>query len=181
MGICSLNITILYESLCPDSVDFFMEQLQPAWSSLAPYTNFTYVPFGKAYSIKNGKRFICQHGANECAGNKMQSCVLHLLRGQPFRQFTFIICQMNGISPVDGSACFKKVNLNEWKVRQCENSDIGNSLQLLAENITHRFNPEFIPTILFNDLYFRSFQNMALMDFKHAACKFFPPGHVACI
>lgn len=22
---------------------------------------------------------------------------------------------------------------------------------------------------------------MALMDFKHAACKFFPPGHVACI
>ncbi|XP_026466749.1 uncharacterized protein LOC113370293 [Ctenocephalides felis] len=121
-----LNITILYESLCPDSVDFFMEQLQPAWSSLAPYTNFTYVPFGKAY-------------------------------------------------------CFKKVNLHEWKVRQCENSDIGNSLQLLAENITHRFNPEFIPTILFNDLYFRSFQNMALMDFKHAACKFFPPGHVACI
>lgn len=44
-----LNIGVYYESLCPDSARFIVEQLQPLKRSpLGKYVDVTLVPFGKA-------------------------------------------------------------------------------------------------------------------------------------
>lgn len=43
-----LNVQILYESLCPDSIKFIKEQLYPVWSELAPYIDIKFIPFGKS-------------------------------------------------------------------------------------------------------------------------------------
>lgn len=47
--IFQLQLAVYYESLCPDSARFIVEQLQPLKRSpLGKYVDVTLVPFGKA-------------------------------------------------------------------------------------------------------------------------------------
>lgn len=43
-----LDVTILYESLCPDSVAFFRDQLRPNYEYFKNFINVNLVPFGKS-------------------------------------------------------------------------------------------------------------------------------------
>ena len=43
-----VNITVYYESLCPDSIEFITGQLYPTYQSLEKYLNVEFVPFGNA-------------------------------------------------------------------------------------------------------------------------------------
>ncbi|EEB20533.1 hypothetical protein Phum_PHUM620270, partial [Pediculus humanus corporis] len=43
-----VNVTVFYESLCPDSIRFIKKQLHPTYSELKDYMNVELVPFGKA-------------------------------------------------------------------------------------------------------------------------------------
>lgn len=48
-GIFQLQLAVYYESLCPDSAQFIVGQLQPLKKSpLGKYVDVTLVPFGKA-------------------------------------------------------------------------------------------------------------------------------------
>ncbi|XP_026476497.1 GILT-like protein 1 [Ctenocephalides felis] len=51
-----LDVTIFYETLCPDSVRFISNQLYPNFEALAPFTNFKFVPFGKAAFAEPGTK-----------------------------------------------------------------------------------------------------------------------------
>lgn len=44
-------MTVYYESLCPDCVDFFKEQFSKNWKPFFDYLNVTLVPYGKASVI----------------------------------------------------------------------------------------------------------------------------------
>lgn len=111
-------MTILYESLCPDSNEFFENQLLPNYNGLKDYIQLTFVPFGKAayvryapiivhtniaysliYNPKMQRRrgvdeFTCQHGPRECYFNMVQSCALHALRDKPDAQMVYTGCMM---------------------------------------------------------------------------------------
>lgn len=43
-----VQITVFYETFCPYSVDFFVEQLEPAVLKLGSYLDLQLVPYGKA-------------------------------------------------------------------------------------------------------------------------------------
>lgn len=43
-----IHIDVLYESLCPDSIEFITKQLYPAWNEIAPYVDIKLIPFGKS-------------------------------------------------------------------------------------------------------------------------------------
>lgn len=45
-------------------------------------------------SINGGESFQCQHGAPECDGNMIQSCVLYALNGLPDAKMEYVACQM---------------------------------------------------------------------------------------
>lgn len=45
--------------------------------------------------LKDGAwNFTCQHGPNECRGNKIQSCGLYFLQKKPSKQIKFAACFM---------------------------------------------------------------------------------------
>merc|ERR1712226_1261963 len=74
----TVKITVFYESLCPDSKRFVTEQLYPAWGKFGQSLRVSLKPFGKAkvWQTESGWNFTCQHGPQECRGNKLQACVL---------------------------------------------------------------------------------------------------------
>ena len=47
-----LDVTLYYESLCPDSRAWVVYQLYPAWEVLKDIFHFTLVPYGKAFVRK---------------------------------------------------------------------------------------------------------------------------------
>merc|ERR1712004_686327 len=52
--------------------------LKPAWEMFGDDLVINFKPFGKANWTENGNTwdFICQHGPDECFGNKVQACIL---------------------------------------------------------------------------------------------------------
>lgn len=75
---------ILYESLCPDSRAFISEQLSPLYQEFKQHLEINLVPFGKSSSQQIGDdyAFECQHGPDECFGNRVQGCILSRIPDQ---------------------------------------------------------------------------------------------------
>ncbi|XP_071449858.1 GILT-like protein 1 [Hetaerina americana] len=171
-----VNVSLYYESLCPDSVRFVINQLQPTWQSMAPYMNIRFIPFGKSASGKYSDGtivFFCQHGPKECSGNKMQSCALSLLSTQD-SQVQFVTCVMSKSDPsLAGPQCAAQVGLNYQDVEQCYQSSQGTNLQLAAEQETNKIRRplRFVPTVVYNDHLDQRKQDDSLDDFKGALCK----------
>ncbi|KAJ8976835.1 hypothetical protein NQ317_011831, partial [Molorchus minor] len=148
-----LNIHILFESLCPDSQAFIKEQLYPYWNDLAPYINLKLVPFWKKY--EGGTKFVCQHGPQECKGNRILSCALKSLPSQK-GQVEYVNCFMETFkrernNPEDfGQVCALQYGLDISQVIRCYNNEEGTIAQLKAQEETTKILPKFIPTILYN-------------------------------
>ncbi|KAK8720600.1 hypothetical protein OTU49_013216, partial [Cherax quadricarinatus] len=91
-----VKIEVYFESLCPDSVHFFTHQLYPTWLDLRDIMDLVFVPFGKARATPTGTgdyEFECQHGPDECYGNKVMSCAQESL---PIHtQMEFFHCMMS--------------------------------------------------------------------------------------
>ncbi|XP_044253897.1 GILT-like protein 1 [Tribolium madens] len=170
-----LHVEVLYESLCPDSLNFITQQLHPVFKELSPYVDLKLTPFGKSASLENGVQFICQHGPQECKGNRIQSCVLNALPDQT-TQVEYVNCFMKTFKKGQkneeefGQACAEAVGLDFNQISQCYTSEIGTKLQLLAEQSTVKITPKFVPTILYNGVFDQQLQEKSLLDFRGVVC-----------
>ena len=74
------ELDIFYETLCPFSREFITDKVQEVLKSpsLRKSVKINFHPFGKGADKSNGTnfKFTCQHGVNECFGNKIQLCGL---------------------------------------------------------------------------------------------------------
>lgn len=43
-----VHVTVFYESLCPDSIRFIKNQLEPNYQNFAQFIDIEFVPFGKS-------------------------------------------------------------------------------------------------------------------------------------
>lgn len=163
-----LDVTILYESLCPDSIRFMGRQLAPAYGNLKQNLNINLVPFGKSRSVNLGSEFFCQHGPAECAGNRLQSCVLNQQSTQDQR-VRFAICQMLAKDKQNVEDCTDLVGLSS-DVDDCVNTNVGTQLQLLAEQVTNQYSPTFVPTIIYDGVFNQQLQDASLYDFRGTVC-----------
>ncbi|KHJ85776.1 gamma interferon inducible lysosomal thiol reductase [Oesophagostomum dentatum] len=76
-----INMTILGEALCIDTMNFFEDQLYPViFKHFNNFLNIDYVPYGNV-KIVNGS-MVCQHGFMECFINRYQSCMIDVLEKQ---------------------------------------------------------------------------------------------------
>ncbi len=71
-----VKLGVYLESLCPDSRRFINKQLTPTFKILSEIFDIDFVPFGNSeYTYNTTTKevlFKCQHGFQECYGNKIQ-------------------------------------------------------------------------------------------------------------
>merc|ERR1712212_1201741 len=141
------ELTVYYEALCGDSINFVTTQLTPAWEM-----------FGKANWTENGDSwdFVCQHGPDECLGNKAQACIL---AHEPYEASTavpLIDCLMRTHARPDPAVgpCLAELGLDvpPEAIMDCANGDQGSKLLHALGVETHSLDPAlyFVPWILFN-------------------------------
>ncbi|XP_023027090.1 gamma-interferon-inducible lysosomal thiol reductase-like protein [Leptinotarsa decemlineata] len=175
-ALSSVKISVYYECLCPDSVDFIKNQLYPVYKDIGKPMNIDLIPFGFASVTNNSGKldFTCQHGPQECHGNKYHSCAVALFSKEASAEF--VSCsegQPLPASDVTLQDCSRKSGVSWTSLQKCFNS--GQADKLLAQNgvRTGNVSPKitFIPTIVFNDHFDESLQDQSLYDLHGVVCK----------
>lgn len=172
-----LKVSIYYESLCPDSINFITNQLYPSYDNFKDRIQLDFVPYGKASQTKlesGGWSFRCQHGSDECRGNKYQACALNQRKGQD-TDAKFVNCVMSLADPSDPEGiqnCAVKDGYDWNKITTCYKYDEGSDILAAYGDRTHSLSPplKFIPTIILNDVFDQGIQDQLLRDFEGAIC-----------
>jgi len=175
----AVTLSVYYESLCPDSVRFVKFQLYPTWLLLTgQYLAIDFVPYGKATQSQspNGTWiFECQHGPNECLGNKVQACELSVYQNDPSLQVRFVSCVMSSRNPpTAGPQCAAVLNIDYNPIQDCAEGEQGDQLLAAMGNRTLYFTPQitFVPTVAVNGVYNQTDQDEALSDLKTVICRY---------
>jgi len=182
------ELTVYYEALCGDSINFVTTQLTPAWEIFGEDLVINFKPFGKANWTESGDSwdFVCQHGPDECFGNKAQACIL---AHEPYDASTvvpLIDCLMRTHTRPDPAvgACLAELGLDvsPEAIMDCANGDQGSELLHALGVETHSLDPElwFVPWILFNGEMVEDDWQHALSDLMSVLCDKYLAGHPKC-
>ncbi|KAL1492143.1 hypothetical protein ABEB36_012631 [Hypothenemus hampei] len=172
-----VQVQLYYESLCPYSIDFIVNQLYPAYKDLSKYINLELVPWGNAHetTVNGTKQVTCQHGVDECYGNKVHSCALNITSVDI--STAFIACAEGADSPTETSTFQECATSNEisWDVLDaCVTSSIGD--ELLSENgeKTAKVNLPGVPYIVIDQVFTDENEAKARSDFRGLICSLIP-------
>jgi len=174
-----VRVSVFYETLCPDSIRFITTQLTPTFVRLGGFGNafleIDFVPYGKALTFEDEEgayTFQCQHGPDECSGNRMHSCALkHLPEAS---RAAFINCSMSASYPPNaGKSCSELLGLNFADVEQCSGSSEGNGLLAVNGNRTHSLDPTlyYVPWIMFDGVWSADDMYDAQQDLLEILCR----------
>ncbi|XP_034663226.1 GILT-like protein 1 [Drosophila subobscura] len=161
-----LNMTVLYESLCKDSLDY-LTSLLPVFKELNGYINLNLVPYGKA--SKGGR--VCQHGPKECKGNSIQDCAQRTHMSQ-LEKLSYVTCQMTNkklVTEIDTN-CTNYSDIKE-SITECMNQNgRWRTYQRQSERITSMYDFDQVPAVVYNDRFNESLQDEATEDVKKSIC-----------
>jgi len=169
-----VNVTVFYETLCPDSRHFVLRQLYPTWQKVPEIMDINYRPWGKAYFSQDGPySFTCQHGPTECEGNIVHNCAVKYVPEASL--LPYINCMMkDNYEPLKiGKTCAEMLDIDWPVIEKCSNGDEGKELMEQAghESLGVKHHLSFIPTIALNDDY--SNQRGLLKNLLAGVCKKF--------
>ncbi|XP_043198441.1 gamma-interferon-inducible lysosomal thiol reductase-like [Amphibalanus amphitrite] len=144
-----LVLGVYYEALCPDSRDFVVDQLNTTYSRVPEIITPILVPWGKA-SVDADGVISCQHGDEECWGNRLLACVADAVSAEAVR-VGVISCLMDKQRSLhrDGPACVAAVGL-DWEAQTgCAAGDQSYQQALQFGQQTDALQPAltFVPTI----------------------------------
>ncbi|KAJ8918983.1 hypothetical protein NQ315_016887 [Exocentrus adspersus] len=167
----NLKISVYYETLCPDSIRFLVNEFYPTYQDHAEHMEVDLVPYGKANATNSSGSWVfqCQHGPAECYGNKVHSCAVDLY---PVNQSTeFVVCAMsstNASSDVNLEQCAVTANISWTTLQECISSGQGDELLAANGRRTDELIPDlinFVPTIVFQDVFNNDLHTVALNNF----------------
>ncbi|CRK98817.1 CLUMA_CG012046, isoform A [Clunio marinus] len=152
--VAKVKMDIYYESLCPDSMRFFSDELTPLYNNFKQHMDITFIPFGKSNSYETAEseiEFECQHGPDECFGNKVQGCMLSRILDQD-TQFAYLSCQMVIGADRTHQTCVEQFGFDWNEIVQCTQSEFATRQQLGYEQITTPVlqQTNWVPTIAYN-------------------------------
>eukprot|EP00419_Tripos_fusus_P046906 CAMPEP_0172838152 /NCGR_PEP_ID=MMETSP1075-20121228/27673_1 /TAXON_ID=2916 /ORGANISM="Ceratium fusus, Strain PA161109" /LENGTH=256 /DNA_ID=CAMNT_0013681623 /DNA_START=43 /DNA_END=810 /DNA_ORIENTATION=- len=143
------KIEVYYEALCPDSIEFIDKSLRVAWedTELRGRMSLHLIPFGNGQLIKEdtvskGYHFwhpgagyplvMCQHGSQECLGNKIQACAIADLEETVY--VPFLLCMIaygtRAGPELSSYDCGQRLGIDMAKVKDCASSRRGHELLL---------------------------------------------------
>ena len=177
-------VTVYYESLCPDSIRFYNNQLYPTMEivNLSTNVDLTLVPYGKSTHKKaeNGSWiFECHHGERECYGNKVHACALDVMTSKRER-LSYLNCLLKTMLDNRGAVfpvekCAENISPEEKNnIMNCANSTRGEDLLAAQGNKTQMLLPKLtsVPTIVFNNVFDANDQKQAQTNFRGVLCKY---------
>ncbi|CAI5441550.1 unnamed protein product [Caenorhabditis angaria] len=150
-----IKITLIYEALCPYCQKFISNQLGSVFNQFQGHLTLELIPWGNSRILRDGS-FSCNHGQKECDANRLQSCVLDILKVKG--ALPFIICferniQSYGVEHAMQS-CSAFIRTQYRQIRQCYDGQRGVQLQREAaeKTMSTRPNPILeVPYLLIND------------------------------
>ncbi|KAM9329085.1 gamma-interferon-inducible lysosomal thiol reductase [Gastrophryne carolinensis] len=163
----AVQVVLYYESLCGGCRNFLLFQLYPTWLMLREIMNITLVPYGNAQEKQGtGKwEFSCQHGPEECLGNTMEACLIHLLENVD-NYFPVIACmEMSSNVTKALKPCLDVLqeDLPLKTVLDCVNGDLGNKLMHYNAQQTQALQPphSYVPWLVINGKHDETLQTRA--------------------
>lgn len=170
-----VQLALYYESLCPDCHVFVKQQLWPTYKKIANIMNITLVPYGNAMEHQDGSKWVfeCQHGADECAGNLIQTCAIYTTKNIT-AYFPFIYCMILSEAPPDKSApqCAKTLGINYSPIEECVDGALGNQLEHAMAECTNKLNPphQYVPWITLFGEHTEDIQHQAETNLLKLVC-----------
>uniref|UniRef100_A0A147BUS4 Putative gamma-interferon inducible lysosomal thiol reductase n=1 Tax=Ixodes ricinus TaxID=34613 RepID=A0A147BUS4_IXORI len=153
-----VELVVIYESLCPYSRRLVYSQLRPTYTQLASYINLTLLPFGKAHvrtvrdvAGRNITKISCQHGESECVGNKIETCVLRVVK-QTVTAVKIVACMSENSSPhTAGENCATAFGV-QWSLIDACFKERGEEyvLQVAATTWTYKSEVTRVPIVVMN-------------------------------
>ncbi|NXN96113.1 GILT reductase, partial [Rhinopomastus cyanomelas] len=176
-----VELSLFYESLCPDCRQFLVKELFTTWLLLLPteVLNITLVPYGNAKETNvSGKwHFECQHGPEECLGNMIEACLMH--EAKDFNTyFPVIFCLESGSSVTKNlEACLQVYapQLDRGRIAACVQGDIGVALMHHNAQLTQALDPphQFVPWIVVNGKHTDELQDQAEASLLRLICQLY--------
>jgi interferon gamma-inducible protein 30 len=119
--------------------------LKNAWQAegVADIMNLTIVPWGNA-EIEKGNKFNCQHGPNECAGNRWEACAIAHAPVQQHIEFYFCFEAAGENQLKNVQKCATKAKMNYTELSVCYHGAEGTALQKKNAALTpkdHKYTP----------------------------------------
>lgn len=170
-----VNFGVYYETLCPDSIEFIASQLSPTFFKIGSIINLELVPYGKAKEkqVQSKWEFTCQHGPDECLGNLIQTCGIHIL-GNLSEIYPFVDCmEQSGLFPdKSGPMCAKKFGVDYKAILNCVNGPLGNKLEHQMAVKTDKLYPPLtsVPWVTLNGVHTNEIQKEAETDLQRLIC-----------
>eukprot|EP01099_Mayorella_cantabrigiensis_P002518 TRINITY_DN209_c0_g1_i2.p1 TRINITY_DN209_c0_g1~~TRINITY_DN209_c0_g1_i2.p1 ORF type:complete len:223 (-),score=35.87 TRINITY_DN209_c0_g1_i2:88-756(-) len=171
-----VKVALYFESLCPYCQDFITGSQHKAWvaEGVADIMSLDYYPYGNAKETQNGTSytFSCQHGANECTGNLIETCAIKILQDQKL-WYPFIYCLESGDVTKDGKTCATSLGINWDPISACANGTQGNQYEHEMAVATNNLVPAhtYVPWIIINDISHNDdLQNWAQQNLLSLVC-----------
>jgi len=171
-----VKVALYYESLCPGCRNFIQTQLFPTFQKLdsSGILDIELVPYGNAQERPVGSKwnYYCQHGANECYGNLIESCALHYLEKQSVFM-PFIAClEYYGPTKTNAQYCAGLHKIDYTQIDTCVGSDEGNLLEHQMALKTYALSPphQYVPWITLNGVHTDAIQTALQTNMLQYVC-----------
>ncbi|XP_002163359.2 gamma-interferon-inducible lysosomal thiol reductase [Hydra vulgaris] len=160
-----VEVTLYFESFCPDCRVTILDQIYPTYQKLASsgILKLNFVPFGNAEEVYSAGKYIfyCQHGQEECTGNLIESCAIHFYPDQA-KYVPFIQClEYYGATDTNAKYCASVSQMDYDTISQCVLSDQGNEIEHEMATKTNALNPphQYVPWFTMNGQHDDSIQD----------------------
>ena len=173
-----VNFSLYYGSLCNACLSMLQLQLYPVYTSLGESViNLTLVPYGNTRENKTTSGhwvFDCQYGPEECLGNIIQLCALHLEKNKT-KALRFIHCLNNNIPGFTKAAglCAPQFSINYNRLTACVTGDKGAELEHEMAVMTRQLSPPhtYVPWITVNGVHTEKINDWAMADLLSLICQ----------
>ncbi|XP_040573344.1 GILT-like protein 1 isoform X3 [Lepeophtheirus salmonis] len=167
-----VNITLYYETRCPDCIRYDTQTLYPTYKLLQDIMNIQFIPYGKANTTAkpDGFTFICQHGPTECLGNMVHACAIQYVELPILADYINCMTKISEDPINAGKTCSESLSLPWTKIQKCVSTLEGEILLAQYGEITHALTPKLtsVPTVELNGS--QDNQDALINDLKGSVC-----------